>query len=291
VNQSELLKKVRAIELAARRLVQQGMAGQYLSAFRGTGMQFREFRNYVWGDDVRHISWTVSARTPDPVIKTFEEERERTLFLVVDVSASLRKGPWAEAKAQRLAEIAGTLAVSAAESNDKFGLLMYSDQIEKVVPPGKGKTHLLRIIRDVLAFEPKGKGTDPSLALKQLDQVLKKQSIVFLLTDMEKLPSEEVLRRTTILHDFVCIAVEDSREWELANWGYMEVESAERGRPATLDTRSGSLKSFLFQHFETRKLLAQEAFKRARSDILWVDAQEDFVPVLQNYFKRRKAGG
>lgn len=288
MKQEELLKRVRAIEIYARRLVQQGMAGQYLSAFRGSGMQFREFRNYVWGDDIRHISWTVSARAQNLVLKTFEEERERTLFFVVDASASLRKGPWAEAKAERLAEIAGTLAASAAKNNDKFGLLLFTDKVEKVVPPAKGKTQLLRLIRDVLAFEPKGTGTDPTGALRNLDQVLKKQSIVFLLTDMEVLPSEDVLRRTSLLHDFTCIAVQDQREWQIEDFGFLEVESSEKGRPATVDSHSPSIKNYLEQHFQTKRDMANQAFKRARSEILWVDVKDDFVPLMQGFFANRK---
>jgi uncharacterized protein (DUF58 family) len=288
VTQSELLKLVKEIEVNARRVVQDGMVGLYLSAFRGTGMQFREFRHYVYGDDVRHISWTVSARTQDPVIKTFEEERERTLFLVVDVSASLRKGPWGEAKAKVLAQIAASLAVSAMSAQDKFGLLMFSDRIERVVPPAKGRTQLLRIIRDILAFKPQGHGTDPGLALRQLDQVLKKQSLVFLLSDLEVLPDEKVLKRTTLLHEFAAFIVEDPREWQVPPWGFIEIESSERGRPATLDSTSGTMRSYLEQHYATRRHAAEEAFRRAGADLLSLNIQDDYVKVLRGYFERKK---
>ncbi len=288
MTQSELLKLVKDIEVSARRIVQGGMAGSYLSAFRGTGMQFREFRQYVYGDDVRHISWTVSARSQDPVIKLFEEERERTLFLVVDVSASLRKGPWGASKARRLAEIAATLAVSAMNAQDKFGLLMFSDQVERVVPPAKGRTQLLRIIRDIVAFEPKGHGTDPSMALRQLDQVLKKQSLVFLLTDLEVLPDEKVLRRTSLLHEFACFVVEDPREWQVPPWGFIEIESSERSRPATLDGSSDTLRKYLFQHYETRRLMAQDVFRKAGAELMTLTADEDYGRTLRMFFERRK---
>ena len=284
----EFLKRVRAIEVAARKLVKQGMGGQYLSAFRGSGMQFREFRDYVYGDDVRHISWNVTARTERPVLKTFEEERERTLFLLVDVSASLRRGPWAVAKADRLAEVAAILALSAAEAQDKFGMLLFSDRVEKVIPPAKGKTHMLRMIRDVLAFEPSGTHTSPDIALRQLDHILKKQSIVFLLSDLEVLPSEEALRRVLRKHEFVSITVEHATEWSLPPFGFLELQTAEAGRPVTVDTISDELRRYLLQHGQTRRQVIQDLFKRSGVDLLWLMTNQDFVPALQDFFAKRK---
>lgn len=284
---SEFLKKVRAIELASRRLVQAGVAGQYLSAFRGSGMQFREFRNYVYGDDVRHISWNVSARTENLVLKTYEEERERSLFLIVDVSASLRRGPWAQAKAERLAEIAATFAVSAAAANDKIGLLMFSDQVEKVIPPAKGRSHLLRIIRDILAFEPKSLRTQPDVALKQIDQVLKKHSIVVLLSDMEVLPSDKILRRTSSLFDFFAIGVEDPKEWEMPPFGFIEMQTAERGRPVTVDSSSEQVRAYFRSYGETQKAATFESFKRAGVDLIWLKTNEDYIPPLQDFLRKR----
>lgn len=284
---AEFLKKVRAIDLASRRLVQAGLAGQYLSAFRGSGMQFREFRQYVYGDDVRHISWNVSARTQELVLKTFEEERERTLFLIVDCSASLRKGPWAEQKAERLAEVAATLALSAAEANDKIGLLLYTDRVEKVVPPKKGKSHLLRIIRDILAFEPQGSKTNPNVALKQIDQVLKKESIVVLLSDLEVIPDDRVLRRTTSLHEFFAIGVDHPQEWEIPEYGFIEMQTAESLRPVTLDTSSAAMRDYLKNFGLTRKNVAHETFKRNGVDLVWMSTTDDFVVGLQDFLKRR----
>jgi uncharacterized protein (DUF58 family) len=287
VNSSELIKLVKEVEVRARRVVKQDMLGLYLSAFRGTGMQFREFRNYVYGDDVRHISWSVSARAQDPVIKTFEEERERTLFLIVDVSASLRKGPWGQAKSKRLAEIAASLSVSAMNAQDQFGLLMYSDRVERVVPPAKGRTQLLRVIRDILAFEPQGRGTDPNLALKQIDQVLKKQSLVFLLSDLEVLPDEKILKRTSMQHEFAAFIVEDPREWNIPDWGFIEVESSEKALPATIDSHSATLRKYISQHYQTRRQASQELFRKAGADLLSLYVNEDYALALRKYFEQK----
>lgn len=288
---AEFLKQIRAIELGIRKQVKKGLSGLYKSSFRGTGVQFKEFRNYVYGDDVRHISWNVSARTMDPVLKTFEEERERTLFLLVDVSASLRKGAVAQDKARRLAEIAGTLAVSATESNDKIGLLLFSDRIESVVPPKKGKNHLLRVIRDIIAFEPKGHGTAPDLALRQIDQVLKKQSIVMLLSDFEVMPNELLLRRAASHHDFAAIGVEHSFEWDYQPWGFLEMESAEKGRPVTIDTSSKDIRDYLSQYGSKKKQQIKENFQRSNIDLLWINCFEDFISPLQSYMQKRGRRG
>jgi len=284
----EFLKKVRAIEMAARKLMKEGMTGAYMSAFRGSGMQFKEFRNYVYGDDVRHISWNVSARTQDPVIKTFDEERERTLFLIVDVSASLRRGPWAERKSELLAEVAATLAVSASVANDKLGLLLFSDKVEAIIPPAKGRTHLLRVIRDVLAFEPSGKKTSPDLALRQIDRVLKKQSIVFFLSDMEILPEENVLRQTVMRHELIAVHVENPQEWELpANAGFIEIQTAELGRPVTLDASSSSFRKYLRTFGASKNSQVEALFKKCGVDLMQISTDQDYVPVLRNYFARR----
>ena len=284
----ELIKKIRSIEVASRKLIQEGMGGHYMSAFRGSGMQFKEFRNYVYGDDVRHISWNVSARTQEPVIKLFEEDRERTLFLVVDVSASLRKGPWAQKKAERLAELGATLALSAAEAKDRFGLLLFSDRVESVIEPNKGKTHLLRVIREILAYSATGKRTSPDLALRQLDRVLKKKSIVFLLSDMEVLPSERVLRQTTATHELVAIKIEHPAEFNLPDFsGFMELQTAESGRPVTLDASSPSLRRYFDSYSQKRNEECEGVFKRGGTELLTFSTNEDFVPKLRSFFMRR----
>jgi len=287
VTPEEFLKRVKAIDLSVRRLIQGGLAGQYLSAFRGSGMQFREFRDYVYGDDVRHISWTASAKGSDPVLKTFEEERERNFLLVVDASASLRKGAWAQQKAERLAEIAASLALSAEEADDKIGLVLFTDRVEKTLSPSKGKTHVMRVIRDVLGFEPQGRLTDPNAALRHIDKVLKKQSIVFFLTDMEILPDERLLRRCASKHEFIAIAVDHPQEWELPRVGFLEVQSAEQGRPVTLDTQSDSLRRYLQLHGQTRRAAIEQSFKRIGVDLVWIGTNDNFVTALQNFFRMR----
>jgi uncharacterized protein (DUF58 family) len=256
-------------------------------------MQFKEFRNYVYGDDVRHISWNVSARTQEPVIKIFEEERERTLFLIVDVSASLRRGPWAEKKAERLAEVAATLAISANEAKDKMGLMLFSNTVENIIPPAKGRTHLLRVIRDVLAFEPRGLKTSPDIALRQIDRVLKKQSIVFLLSDMEVLPDLNLLRQTVSKHEFVAVHVEHPQEWKMPElMGFLELQTAESGRPVTVDASSPQLRQYLEHFGQNRQLAIEDRFRRAGADLLRISTQEDYVPVLRDYFlKRHRRGG
>ncbi len=289
---AEFLAKVRAIEIASRKLVRDGMAGAYTSAFRGSGMQFREFRSYVYGDDVRHISWNVSARQQDPVLKVFEEERERTVLLVVDVSGSLRRGPWAGRKAERLAEIAATLALSALENNDKVGSLLFSDQVERIVTPEKGRTQLLRIIRDVLIYEPEGLRTNPDLALRHLDRVLNKHSIVFFLSDMEVLPSESTLKRVASKHELIAIGVDHPGEWEMPGFqGFLELQTAEAGRPVTLDLSSSDIQEYLRRHGQTRREIIAEMYRRAGVDLVWSRTDEDYVPTLQGFFRRRAGTG
>jgi len=287
VTPEEFLKKVKAIDLSVRRLIKDGLAGQYQSAFRGSGMQFREFRNYVYGDDIRHISWTVSARSNDLVLKTFEEERERNFLLLVDASASLRKGAWAQQKAERLAEVAASLALSAAEADDKIGMVIFTDQVEKTVNPSKGRTHVMRVIRDVLGYEPQSNGTDPDKALKHIDRVLKKHSIIFLLTDMGVLPDERLLRRCAQRHEFIAICVDHPQEHEIPEIGFLEIQTAEQNRPVTVDTSSASLRRYIQGHADSRKMAVNQYFKRLGVDLVNISTEEDFVPALQKFFKMR----
>jgi uncharacterized protein (DUF58 family) len=285
----DFLKRVRAIEIMSRQLIKEGFAGDYRSAFKGSGMQFKEFRSYVYGDDVRHISWTVSARSQAPVLKTYEEERDRTLFLVVDASASLRKGPWAIAKAERIAEIAATLALSASQIKDKVGLLLFTDQIELVVPPAKGQSHVLRIVRDILAFEPKGIKTEPNIALRQLDRVLKKHSIVVLLSDLEVLPQDRILRQTASNHEFLTIQVQHPGEWSFPKIpAFIELQGAETGRPITIDASSGPFRSFLEQQGHLRDLQVSDLYKKSGVPLLKISTSEDFIQPLRQFFSRSR---
>ncbi len=287
----EFLKKVKSIDLKARKLLKEGLANQYLSAFRGSGMQFREFRKYVYGDDVRHISWTMSAKGEDPVLKLFEEERDRTFILVVDASASVRKGGWAREKAERAAEIAGTLALSAAESNDLVGLLLFSDRVEKILHPSKGRNHVLRVIREMLAFRPEGRGTDPNLALQSLYPTLKKQSIIFYISDMEKVPDHRLVQRFAKRHEFVAIHIENPKEWEIPTGAFLELESSESSRPVTIDSNSGDISRYLKTYYDGKAEVGQEAFQKGRIDFLKVRTDDDYILILKNFFRSRVGRG
>lgn len=250
-------------------------------------MQFREFRNYVYGDDVRHISWTVSARTDEPVLKTFEEERERNFLLLVDSSASLRKGAWAQQKAERLAEIAASLALSAAEADDKIGMIIYSDKVEKTVNPSKGKTHVLRVIRDVLGFNPEGSGTDPDVALKHVDKVIKKHAIIFFLSDMEVMPDERLLRRVAQKHELIAVDIEHPHEYEWPNVGFLEIQTAEQERPVTLDTSSKALRRYIRAQGSARRESIKRYYQRLGIDLISISTDEEFVPQLKKFFQMR----
>jgi len=287
----DFLKKVRSIDLKARKLLKEGLANQYLSAFRGSGMQFREFRKYVYGDDVRHISWAMSAKGEDPVLKLFEEERDRTFMLVVDASGSIRRGGWAKEKADRAAEIAGTLALSAAESADNVGLLLFSDRVETLLPPSKGRNHMLRIIREILAFEPQGRGTDPNHALQALHPFLKKQSIVFFISDMEIIPDHKLIERYARKHEFVAIHIENPKEWEIPRGTFLELESSESSRPVTIDSNSPSISSFLKTFYDGRAGASEAEFHRRNIDYLKVTTQEDYIIRLRNFFRSRAVRG
>jgi uncharacterized protein (DUF58 family) len=294
----EILKRVRAIEVAQKKKAKDKLMGDYQSAFRGSGMQFKEFRNYVFGDDVRHISWNVSARTQDPVLKTFEEERERALFLIVDVSSSLRRGTWAVEKSYKLAEAAAALALTAFESRDKLGLLLFSDKVERVIPPKKGKSHLMRVIRDVLAFEPTGKSTAPDLAMKTALGTLKKKSMVFLLSDLEVVPSDSLVRKMSSKHLFATIQVEHASEREFQTFpGFIEFESAEAQRLATVDASQSSYRNFVSEFQKGRTEEIQNHFERNGSPLITLGTDDDSVKILSHFFKiggfekRRLSGG
>lgn len=281
----ELLAKIQSIEILSRRLLNEGLSGDFQSVFRGSGMQFKEFRNYVFGDDVRHISWSVSARSAEPVLKTYEEERERIVFLVVDVSASLRRGPWAKQKAETLALIAGILAMSAGNAKDKVGLILFTDRVESIITPAKGRTHVLRIIRDVLAFKPKGVQTNPDVALIRLLRVAKKPGVVFVLSDFEKLPDERVLTQLSRKHDLSLISVEHVFERNLPSMsGFLEVESAERGRPATIDMAANGARAIWNSLAGAREEKVHSLAQSTRCDHLHVHTESNIGMALKTFF-------
>lgn len=288
----EILKKVRQIEIRTNRLVTDALAGQYHSVFKGRGMNFDAVREYVPGDEVRTIDWNVTARAGRPFVKKFVEERELTLLLMVDVSASSDFGSGLQSKRELAAEIAGVLAFSAVRNSDKVGLLLFTDQVELYVPPRKGRRHVLRIVREVLGFEPKRKGTDLIKALEFVNRVVGRRSILFLLSDfqMEGADPEALrrsLRQTNRRHDLVAMPVADVRERTLPDLGIIAIEDAETGELIELDTRSAAVR----QRFEQLAADRAKALRRLLSaeavDSLPVETDQAYVAPLMAFFQNR----
>ncbi len=233
----EIIKQVRQIELRTRGLVNQVFSGEYHSVFKGRGMEFSEVREYQFGDDIRNIDWNVTARFGHPFIKIFEEERELTVMLMADLSGSLIFGTVDKTKQRVAAELSSILAFSALKNNDKVGLILFTDKIEKFVPPRKGRKHVLRIIREVLSFQPVGKSTDIKAALEFLNSTIKKRSILFLLSDFMDSGYEKILRIVAKKHDLIGVVLEDQRENELPKMGLVKLTDAETGEERWIDTK------------------------------------------------------
>ena len=282
-----LLKKVRKIEIKTRRLSDHVFGGEYHSTFKGRGMTFSEVRQYQFGDDVRAIDWNVTARYNEPFVKVFEEERELTLMLVVDVSGSESFGTRLQFKREILTEIAATLAFSALQNNDKVGLVLFSDQIELYIPPKKGRSHVLRIIRELLEFNPLSKKTDISSALEFLSSVLKKKAIVFLLSDFMNQGYEKTLRITAKKHDLTGIRVFDPMEKTLPNLGLVPMVDAETGITKWINTFSKQIRKKYAAHYVTRVGSFEELFKMNGAGHLSCSVEESYVKKLLGYFKAR----
>ncbi|MEM7574147.1 MAG: DUF58 domain-containing protein [Bacteroidota bacterium] len=285
---TDLLKKVRRIEIKSKGLSQQMFAGQYHSAFKGRGMSFSEVRNYQYGDDVRNIDWNVTARTGETHVKVFEEERELTLMLMVDISRSAFFGTRGQLRSELLTEICATLAFSAGQNNDKVGLLLFSDRVELYIPPKKGRSHLLRIIRELLETKPKGKGTDIGKALDFFLEILKKRSICFLLSDFLGKGYEKTLGIATRRHDIVGLHVYDPSEKELPKLGLIRAEDAETGREQWLDTGSKQVRERYQQQIADNWAYAESAFRIAQADLLSMASTEDYVRELRRFFESRR---
>lgn len=283
----ELLKKVRKIEIKTRRLSDHIFGGEYHSTFKGRGMTFSEVRQYQYGDDVRSIDWNVTARYNQPFVKVFEEERELTMVLMVDVSGSEQFGTVEQFKREVLTEVSATLAFSAMQNNDKVGLILFSDEVELFIPPKKGKSHVLRIIRELLEFEPASRKTDLSVALKFLSNVLKKKAIVFVLSDFMAGSYEQTLRITGNKHDLTGIRIYDPREAELPNVGLVPMLDAETGQVRMINTQSGRLRRQYAASYMERVDYFRDSFTRAGCGILDCRVDESYVKKLLGYFKRR----
>ena len=285
---SEIIKKVRKIEIKTRGLSSNIFAGQYHSAFKGRGMAFSEVREYQFGDDVRDIDWNVTARFHRPYVKVFEEERELTVMLLIDVSGSLDFGTQKQMKRDMVTEIAATIAFSAIQNNDKIGVVFFSDRIEKYIPPKKGRKHILYIIREMLNFQPESKRTDVKQAVEFLSSVQKRRTTAFILSDFyvrdEFLQSLQICNRK---HDVVAIQVYDQRARELPDVGLMKVVDAETGHEQYVDTGSKALRQAYHKYWNSRQSQLEETFNKSNVDHVSVATNEDFVKALMMLFKQR----
>jgi uncharacterized protein (DUF58 family) len=301
VNTSDIIKKVRRLEIRTRRLVTDSVTGAYYSCFKGRGMDFEEVREYAIGDDVRTIDWNVSAKMDRPFVKVFREERELTLMLLIDLSASGIFGSVEQSKRERAAEIASVIAFSASQNNDKVGLLLYTDEVEHYIPPKKGRRHILRVIRDILFFQPKGKGTHHKSALDYLNRVQRRKSVVFLISDFLESDSSDnnsplptshsplfsTLALTHQRHDLVSIALSDPREYELPEVGLITLEDAETGEMVEIDTSNRRTRERYAQLARERRERFQTGMRKKGLD--WIEAHTDqpYLPALRQLFARR----
>ncbi len=283
----ELLKKVRKIEIKTRRLSDHIFGGEYHSTFKGRGMTFSEVRQYQFGDDVRNIDWNVTARYNEPYIKVFEEERELTMMLMVDVSGSQLFGTQEQFKKGIITEIAATLAFSATQNNDKIGLILFTDEIELYIPPKKGRYHVLRIIRELLEFEPKSKKTNITEALKFLSNVMKKKAIVFILSDFITDDYQQTLKIVGSKHDVTGIRVYDRREEEIPNLGMVQMEDEETGELLLVNTSSKNTRLNYSKYYQERVDYFKDSFTRSGSGSISSRIDESYVKKLLGYFKRR----
>ena len=285
---SELLKKVRQIEIKTRGLSRNIFAGQYHSAFKGRGMAFSEVREYHFGDDIRDIDWNVTARYIRPYVKVFEEERELTVMLLIDVSGSKDFGTVSRMKKEVITEIAATLAFSAIQNNDKIGVIFFSDQIEKFIPPQKGKRHILYIIRELIDFQPDHKQTDLGQALKYLTNAIKKRCTAFLISDfIDKGNYQDALTIANRKHDVVAIQVYDHRETELPNVGLMKIKDAETGKERWIDSSSKQVRALYKTWWEERQSDMNKVFNKCRVDAVSIRTEDDYVKALIALFDKR----
>lgn len=285
---NELLKKVRQIEIKTRGLSLNIFAGQYHSAFKGRGMAFSEVREYQFGDDIRDIDWNVTARYSKPFIKVFEEERELTVMLLIDVSSSQDFGTHHSVKRDMVTEMAATLAFSAIQNNDKIGVIFFSDKIEKFIPPKKGKKHILYIIRELISFKAESHKTDVGMAMKYLTNVIKKRCTAFMISDfVDNNDYKNALTIANRKHDIVALQVYDSLETQLPKVGLMKIQDSETGAEQWIDTSSRKVREAYKKWWEVRQEQMRQTFNRSRVDSVSVRTDEDYVKALLALFKMR----
>ena len=284
---TDLLKRVRKIEIKTRGLSRQIFAGEYHSAFKGRGMAFSEVREYQYGDDIRNIDWNVTARFNHPYIKVFEEERELTVMLLVDVSGSREFGTAMRFKKALMAEISAVLAFSATQNNDKVGVILFSDKVEKFIPPKKGRQHILRVIRELIEFEPENTQTDVSVAMQYLTNAIKKRSTAFVISDFISPPFEDALKIASRKHDVVALRIYDAHEAQMPAIGLVQFRDAETGQTLWADTSSARVRSQYEQHWNGVQRKLDETFRRSGIDNTFIRTDEDYVKPMMKLFKQR----
>lgn len=284
----ELLKQVRQIEIKTRGIVNQVFSGEYHSVFKGRGMEFSEVREYQFGDDIRNIDWNVTARFGEPYVKIFEEERELSVVLMVDLSGSLIYGSTGKTKQQIAAEISAILAFSALKNNDKVGLIAFTDKIELFIPPRKGKKHILRIIRELLNFQPEGKGTDIKGALEYMNNAIKRRGIVFLLSDFFDSGYEKILGIVGKKHDFVAVTMSDPGEYVLPDVGLVKLKDSETGQERFIDTSDKNFRKLYYaQRMESQSEL-KKILRKNKLDSVSINTAESYIKPLIDFFRLRE---
>ncbi len=285
---SELIKKVRKIEIKTKGLSKQIFSGEYHSAFKGRGMSFSEVREYQYGDDIRNIDWNVTARTNEPYVKVYEEERELTVMLLVDISKSSFFGTVDQFKSEIITEISAVISFSALNNNDKVGVIFFSDKVEQYIPPKKGKQHILRIIRELINFTPSGAGTQINEALDFMNNVIKKRCTCFILSDFMATGYGDSLRIAKKRHDIIGLHIYDQREASLPNVGLIKAEDAETGKIVYLDTSSKSFREKYEKRFIDNQSYFKTTFLKSGADVVHIRTDESYVNALMKFFKKRK---
>src|SRR5205823_2877808 len=285
---TEILKKIRTLEIKTRGLVETAFAGDYHSVFKGRGMNFEDVREYQPGDEIRSIDWNVTARMGNAFVKKFTEERELTVMLVVDVSASGNFGSTTQSKRELAAEVACLLAFSAIRNNDKVGLILFTDRVELFIPPKKGRSHTLRLIREILFFQPQGRGTDPALALDYLNKIVTRRAVVFFISDFQTPDFSRALAVSGQRHDFVAIHIHDEREKLLPNIGIIMLEDAETGEQLEINTSERGTRTRFAQLADERAAELARILRRNNIDAISLKTNEDYLPALRSFFKQRE---
>ena len=285
---ADILKKIRALEIKTKVLVETAFAGDYHSIFKGRGMNFEDVREYQPGDEIRAIDWNVTARLGNAFVKKFTEERELTVMLVVDVSASGNFGSVFQSKRELAAEVACLLAFSAIRNNDKVGLILFTDQVELFIPPKKGRSHTLRLIREILFFQPQSRGTEPTLALDYLNKVVTRRAVVFFVSDFQTEDFSRALNVTSRRHDFIAIQIEDQREESLPNIGIITLEDAETGEQIELNTGDRGTRSRFNELAREHRSKVARTLRRNNIDTISLWTGADYLPALKSFFRQRE---